>query len=298
MATHTIRPEPPLVVIVGPTASGKTGLAVDIARNFNGEIISADSRAVYRHLSIGTAKPSKEEQGGVPHWGIDLVNPSERFTAADFQTYAKEKIKEIRSRGKVPLLVGGTGLYIDAVVYDFTFPQVKDSVIRRDALLEKSLDELHEYCIQNNVPLPENAKNKRHVVNAILRKGLHYKRKHKLEDNIIVVGIATEKDILHERIVERSRTIFDQDIIGEAKRAAEMFGWDSEAMTGNIYPLIRDYLAGSLSRELLVERFIISDRQLAKRQMTWFRRDVHTQWYSLVDARKYLAQKLSGLSKS
>ncbi len=298
MATQTIRPEPPLVVIVGPTASGKTGLAVDIARNFNGEIISADSRAVYRHLSIGTAKPSKEEQAGIPHWGIDLVDPGERFTVADFQTYAKAKINEIRSRGKVPLLVGGTGLYVDAVIYDFRFPQVKDSTIRRDALLEKHLDELHEYCIQNNIPLPENTKNKRHVVNAILRKGLIYKRKHNLEDNIIVVGITTEKNILHERIVERSRTIFDQDIIGEAKQAAEMFGWDSEAMTGNIYPLIRDYLAGSLSRELLVERFIISDRHLAKRQMTWFRRDAHIQWYSLADARKYLAQKLSGLSKS
>lgn len=298
MATSGIRSEPPLIVIVGPTASGKTGLAVELAHEFGGEIISADSRAVYRHLSIGTAKPSPKEQRGVPHWGIDLVDPGERFTVADFQQYAKVKIKEIRARGAVPFLVGGTGLYIDAVVYDFVFPQTDSSNERRDALEELSLGDLHDYCHKNNITLPENYKNKRHVISAILREGVHLQRKYELEANTIVVGIATEKDFLNKRIIDRAHTIFAQGIVKEAVKAAKKYGWDNEAMTGNVYPLIREYVMGNLALEAVVERFIISDRQLAKRQMTWFRRNPHVQWYSLTDARKYLAQKLSDLSKS
>ena len=112
----TKRSQLPLIVIVGPTASGKTGLAIRLAREFGGEIISADSRAVYSGLDIGTAKPTEEEQQLAPHWGIDSALPSERFTAADFKQYAVQKIAEIRSRGHVPLLVGGTGLYVDSVV--------------------------------------------------------------------------------------------------------------------------------------------------------------------------------------
>lgn len=298
MATSGTRSEPPLIVIVGPTASGKTGLAVELARKFGGEVISADSRAVYRYLSIGTAKPSIEEQGGVPHWGIDLIDPGERFTVADFQHYAKAKIAEIRARGRIPFLVGGTGLYIDAVVYDFVFPETTGDVEQRDALLALGLDELHEYCNRNNIELPENSKNKRHVVNSILRKGVDLKRKHELDSNIIIVGISTEKEILNKRIIDRAHTIFNQNILDETSSVAKKFGWDTEAMTGNIYPLIRKYFSEELTREALVERFIIADRQLAKRQLTWFRRNEHILWFTLPDARKYLAQELSMVNKS
>ena len=110
----------PLVVIAGPTASGKTELAIRIAKKFNGEVISADSRAIYRGLDIGTAKPTSEEQQGIPHWGIDIVDPGERFTAANFKVYAQRKISEIRSRGHLPIIAGGTGLYIDSVLYETT----------------------------------------------------------------------------------------------------------------------------------------------------------------------------------
>ena len=103
----------PLVVIAGPTASGKTELAIRIAKKFNGEVISADSRAIYRGLDIGTAKPASEEQQGIPHWGIDIVDPGERFTAANFKVYAQRKISEIRLRGHLPIIAGGTGLYAE-----------------------------------------------------------------------------------------------------------------------------------------------------------------------------------------
>ena len=112
---------PKTIVILGPTGSGKTGVAIEIAREIGGEIISADSRAIYKGMDIGTAKPSVAEQCGVPHWGIDLVEPGERFTVADWKAYAEDKMREIAARGKVPMVVGGTGLYIDALVYGYRF---------------------------------------------------------------------------------------------------------------------------------------------------------------------------------
>ena len=113
--------ELPLVVIVGPTASGKSATAMDVARAFNGEIICADSRTVYKGMDIGTAKPTAEDRAEVQHWGLDLVQPDERFTAADFKFYAQQKIAEIRARGHLPIVVGGTGLYVDGLIFDYQF---------------------------------------------------------------------------------------------------------------------------------------------------------------------------------
>ena len=120
----------PLVVIAGPTASGKTELAIRIAKKFNGEVISADSRAIYRGLDIGTAKPTSEEQQGIAHWGIDIVDPGERFTA-------QRRISEIRSRGHLPIMAGGTGLYIDSVLYDFKFTAYSNNLDERRKLENK-----------------------------------------------------------------------------------------------------------------------------------------------------------------
>ncbi len=282
----------PLVVIVGPTASGKTGLAVNIAKEFNGEVISADSRAIYKGLDIGTAKPSVGEQQGVPHWGIDLVAPGERFTAADFKAYAVQKIAEIRARGYLPILAGGTGLYVDAVLYDFEFSNVADDTTRRAELMQMSLESLYEYCTENNIELPENSKNKRYVVNNILRNGQELKRKRKLDDNVIVVGISTEKEILRRRIEMRADVIVSSGVIDEAAMAGEKYGWNSEAMTGNIYPLVHQYLDGAMTLDELKEKFITSDWRLAKRQLTWFRRNEHIRWLALDDAHTYIARML------
>ena len=292
MATTRIRSEPPLVVIVGPTASGKTGLAVRIAKEFSGEVISADSRAIYKDLAIGTAKPTREEQHGIPHWGINLVVPGERFTAADFKAYALQKITEIRARGHTPILAGGTGLYVDAVLYDFEFSTVAEDTTKRDELMELPLEQLYEYCGKHNIELPSNSKNKRHVVNNILRNGQPLKRKHELEDTTIVVGIATEKEVLRQRIEKRADVIITPSLIEETANAAKKYSWDNEAMTGNVYPLVRQYLEGGLTIEDLKQKFIISDWRLAKRQLTWFRRNEHIQWLPLDTAHTYLARKL------
>lgn len=288
----------PLVIIVGPTASGKTGLAITLAKQFGGEVISADSRAIYRGLDIGTAKPTLEEQQGVPHWGIDIVDPGERFTAADFQSYALQKIDEIRARGHVPFLVGGTGLYVDAIMYNFHFPAGGDDLARRAQLESLEIVELHEYCYKNNIILPENKWNKRYVVNSILRNNQNLQRRSEPLDNSIVVGIATEKQTLRERIHMRARIIFDGAVIDEAQKAAEQFGWNNEAMTGNIYPLIHLMTQGKMTKKEAIEKFEILDWHLAKRQLTWLKRNEHIMWLSLDEAYTYLAWRLEDVFNS
>ena len=288
----------PLVVIVGPTASGKTALAIRIAKAYDGEVISADSRAIYKGLSIGTAKPSISERQGVVHWGIDLVEPGRRFTAADFKEYATHKINDIRLRGHVPILVGGTGLYVDSIIYNFGFMPQNIDLEERDRLSNMKIEDLHKYCIVHNILLPTNPTNKRHVVNNILRNGQLLRRESKPIDNTIVVGISTDNDILNRRIEERAESIFESGVIEEAVAVASQYGWDNEAMTGNVYPLVRHHIEGELSRSELIERFIIKDRQLAKRQRTWFRRSEHIYWADVDGAYRYIAHRLDEVNNS
>jgi tRNA dimethylallyltransferase len=188
----------PLVVIVGPTASGKTALAIELAEQFNGEIICADSRTVYKGMDIGTAKPTKKEQSKVPHWGIDIVDPDQRFTAADFKKYVLQKIAEIRSRGHVPFLVGGSGLYVDSVIFDYEFGDEADENLRRK-LNTMTVDELKNYCIINNIVLPENHKNQRYLIRKIELNGVQPKRNNQPINDIIVVGISTDKIELRKK---------------------------------------------------------------------------------------------------
>ena len=282
----------PLVVIVGPTASGKTGLAIGLAQQFGGEVVSADSRAIYKGLDIGTAKPDMNERAGVVHWGFDLANPGERFTAADFKRYADAKIDDIKSRRKIPILAGGTGLYVDSVVYDYTFTSGSNNIELRKKFEHKSLAELKNYCEKNNISLPENDKNKRYIVNAIMRKGKTPLKNDKKYKNRIIVGIATDKNILKARIKKRAKIIVNNATINEAKNSAEKWGWDNEAMTGNVYPLIREYLAGRLTRHELEEKFCTLDWRLAKRQLTWLKRNPEITWLGLDQAYSYIAQRL------
>jgi len=289
MAANPIKP---LVVIVGPTASGKTGLAIDVARQFGGEIICADSRTIYKGMNIGTAKPTAEERQAVPHWGLDLVEPGEQFSAADFKRYATEKIREIRSRGRVPLLVGGSGLYIDAVLFDYEFGAPSDAR-QRAKLDEMSIDQLQEYCTKNNIPLPENENNKRYVIRAIEQKNINTKRRTTPIDDCIIVGITTNRDILRARIKDRIEQIFDDGVVEEATLLGKKYGWESEAMTGNVYRIVRSYLQGSLSLAQSIEKNTTLDWRLAKRQLTWFRRNRFIHWVELSEAKNYLFAHLA-----
>jgi tRNA dimethylallyltransferase len=282
----------PLVVIVGPTASGKTSLAIDMAKQYNGEIICADSRSIYKGADIGTAKPSSIEQAIVPHWGLDLVEPGQYFSVADFKVYTDKKIIEIRSRRHIPFLVGGTGLYIDAVLFDYKFGLPAD-VELRSKLQHMTINELHDYCEKNSIPLPENYKNKRYVIRAIENKGIDSQKNNKPLKNSIIVGIATDKEVLRTRIACRTEQLFESGVVNEAKTLGDKYGWDNEAMKSNIYPLIRQYISDKMTIGQIKEKFIILDWRLAKRQLTWLRRNRFIQWFSIDDAIAYLSDKLA-----
>jgi tRNA dimethylallyltransferase len=282
----------PLIVIVGPTASGKSNVAIELAEQYGGEIISADSRTIYRHMDIGTAKPSAEDQARVPHWGLDIVEPGESFSAADFKRYAVEKIAEIRSRGHVPFLVGGTGLYVDAVVFDYQFGPAADPE-EREKWEGMNLEALHKYCIHHNIPLPENNQNKRYVIRAIEQQGISAKRSKDPIANTIIVGIATDREQLRERIHMRSEHLFDDGVVDEAKRLAGQYGWNSEAMTGNIYRLARDFLDTKITLDEFKKRNETADWHLAKRQLTWLKRNEHIEWLTLEEVKNYIAQRLA-----
>jgi len=232
-----------VIVIVGPTASGKTGVSIEIAKEIGGEVISADSRAIYKGMDIGTAKPSLEEQDGVPHWGIDLVEPGERFTVADFKKYAEGKIEEIQARGKIPMVVGGTGLYTDALVYDYNFTQ--------DA--KKTQSDREEVCTK-----------------------------------YLIIGVKTEPEELRRRIERRADTFFTQDLYEETKKLVQKYGWDNQAMKSNIYQFAWGYLQGEYSLEQAKQLFVYDDWHLAKRQMTWFKRNKKIKWLPLAEIRDYV----------
>ena len=282
----------PLIVVVGPTASGKTALAIELAEKYGGEIICADSRTVYRGMDIGTAKPSASDKERVPHWGLDLVDPNEMFTAADFKHYANEKIAEIRGRGHVPFLVGGTGLYVDAVVFDYQFGSAGDPQLRRE-LEAMSLEELHIYCRRHNITLPENNKNKRYVIRAIEQNGINNSKALTPMSNTYIVGIATDKTILRTRIESRAEQLFNNGVVEEAIKLGKKYGWDYQSMTGNIYPLVREYLNGHISLSEIQEKFITSDWRLAKRQITWLKRNPYITWLDLDEAERYVSELLA-----
>ncbi|HSE61717.1 MAG TPA: tRNA (adenosine(37)-N6)-dimethylallyltransferase MiaA [Candidatus Saccharimonadales bacterium] len=274
----------PLIVIVGPTASGKSDLAMTIAETYDGEIICADSRTVYGGMDIGTAKPTDGDRSKVQHHLLDIVTPGQPFTAADFKRLANEAIADIRARGKLPLLVGGTGLYIDAVIFDYDFGAPADPE-RRAELLAKSIDELQQICRDSHIEIPYNMQNKRHLIRAIELGGLP-KREAIMIDNTFVVGISTERDVLKERIKKRAYAMIKAGILDEVRRLGQAYGWDNEAMTGNIYRIFRGVVEGTKTEEEAIEEFIRSDMSLAKRQRTWFKRNPAIVWGAPADLEK------------
>lgn len=272
-----------VVVVVGQTASGKSALAMKLAERFNGEIIAADSRTVYKGMDIGTAKPTAEERARMKHHLINVVTPDQTFTAADFQTQAKQAIKDIQSRGKLPIMVGGTGLYIDSVLYGFEFRPVNPE--QRAKLEKLSVEQLQEQIVQQGLDMPNNPANPRHLVRVLESAGSSDVKK-SLKPNYIVVGLAVEPEILRRRIADRVEQMFTQGLPGEVEKLVSEYGWEAPGLTGIGYHEFKD----RSDQEEAKQQIETHTNQYAKRQRTWFKRNPDIQWCSTPEAAEQLVE--------
>lgn len=261
----------PLIVIVGPTASGKSALALEIAARFNGEIICADSRTIYKDMDIGTAKPSTEERHRVPHHLLDITTPDQPITVADFKEFAERAIDDITKQGKVPFLVGGTGLYIDAVIFNYTFRKPADPV-QRARLSKMSVVELRRLIVDMGLSLPQNDYNPVHLIRQIETEGAAPQRSD-LRPNTLVLGVMSDKEELESRLDRRLEKMFSQGLEAEVRHLAKKYGWDCRALQTIGYQEFQPYLEGKGTLESVREAILRNSIQYAKRQKTWFRRN-------------------------
>lgn len=271
--------EPKLLVIVGPTASGKSGLAMRIAEQFNGEIVAADSWTVYKGFDIGTGKPTKAEQKAVKHYLLDIREATDGFNAPLFKELAEQTIEDIQNRGKLPILAGGTGLYIDSVLYDFGFlPSV--STKQRTTFNAMSISELIEVASLQNIDLTDiDTRNKRRIIRAIEAKGQKPTKK-ELRSSTLIIGLQMESEELKKRIEKRTNEMLKQGLEQEVKELSGKYGWNTEPMKGIGYQQWREYFEGRQSLGQTRQRIISATNNLAKRQRTWFKRNPDIQWFS------------------
>jgi len=268
-----------LLVIVGETASGKTALALELAQRLNGEIICADSWTVRRGVNIGTAKPSTKEQAMVPHHLLDIVEPCQDFTAAVFKDLANEAITDISNRGKLPIMVGGTGLYIDSVLYDYSFLPAGDRGLRKE-LNQLSIKQLLQKI--NNLELDAgevDVRNKRRLIRLIETNGARPQHS-RLREHTLIIGLKTERQELKRRIEQRIDRMLAAGLESEVRELAERYGWDSEVLKGVGYAQWRGYFAGTESLQNVRQKIIKATNDLAKRQRTWFKRNNSIHWFT------------------
>lgn len=287
----------PLIIITGPTAVGKTALSIELSKAVGGEIISADSMQVYRHMDIGSAKVTKEEMAGIPHHLIDVLDPKEEFNVTRFQKMAKEALNGIYSRGKIPVVAGGTGFYIQALLYDIDFTyHGEETAIRRELEAlgqEKGGEYLHGILEEID---PESAReihanNQKRVIRAIEyyrqtgeRISEHNKRERQKESpyEFLYYVVNTDRPFLYERIDRRVELMMDQGLVDEVKRLKEMgCARTMVSMQGLGYKEILDYLDGVCTLEEAVYTIKRETRHFAKRQLTWFRREREVKWLEL-----------------
>lgn len=271
----------PLIAIIGPTASGKSALALRFAKKFGGYIISADSRQVYKGMDIGTAKPSTKERGRVPHFMLDLVRPSQLFTVAEYQRRVFRILK--RTNG-IPFLVGGTGLYVDAILQNWIIPKGKLDSKLRQKLERESIHLLAKRLARLD---PKTAAiidlhNKRRVIRALevaLAGGSIIERKKRpFPYRVLILGLNVPRTSIVKRINARVDRMILAGLVDEVRRLGQQYGWDSPAMSGIGYKEIGQYLKGLCSVDDAVERIKIATRQYAKRQVTWFRKTEGAHW--------------------
>lgn len=289
----------PVVSIVGPTASGKTALAVAVALALNGEVISADSMQIYKHMDIATAKPEPDELMGVPHHLLDFLEPTESFSVARFCELAKAALEDIHSRGKLPIIAGGTGLYVDSLLGDMRFEEQEDAPELRAQIVaeieEKGIDAMLEHIrtfdpdSADRLSVGRNPKRIARCIEVYRSTGMtqtQLNKKQKQESSpyrAVKIGLTADREYLYERIDRRVDIMMEKGLLEEARRFYESDSGDTAAAAIG-YKELLPYLSGEKELSECVDDLKRATRRYAKRQLTWFRRDPEIRWFRIDEA--------------
>ena len=281
-----------IIFIVGPTSVGKTKLSVDIAKEFSGEIISCDSMQIYKEMDIGSAKPTVEEMQEIKHYLVDFVSPEKRYSVSEYKEDASKAIEEIINKGKTPIIVGGTGLYLNSLIYNIQYNEMEvDLNYRRE--LEKEAEEYGLEGLYNRAKEidPEamekvSANDKKRITrvleiyNATGRNKTELEKKSRKEVpyNYLIFGINMERSILYDRINKRVDIMLEQGLIEEVKNLINKYSNMPTAMQGLGYKEVKEFLDGNISKEEMIEKIKMETRRYAKRQITWFKRIENIIW--------------------
>ncbi|QCJ42131.1 tRNA (adenosine(37)-N6)-dimethylallyltransferase MiaA [Bacillus sp. S3] len=298
-----------LLVIIGPTAVGKTKLSIEMAKRYNGEIISGDSMQIYRGMDIGTAKITEQEMEGIPHHLIDIKEPSENFSVAEFQLLVRDRIDAIAQKGKLPIIAGGTGLYIQSVIYDYQFSDVPgDEHFRQQ--LEKKVKEIgNDALYQELVKVdPESAaqihpNNVRRVIRALEIFHLtgktmrDYQRTQKpdLLYNTALIGLTMDRENLYKRINTRVDLMIKDGLLAEVRNLFNQGLRECQSIQAIGYKEIYEFLDGKVTLEEAIENLKQNSRRYAKRQLTWFRNKMEVEWFDMTDVNNF-AKKIAEIS--
>lgn len=286
-----------LVAIIGPTAVGKTKLSIDLAKKFNGEIISGDSAQVFKGMDIGTAKITADEMEGIPHHLIDCREPSESYNVYDFKNEVNRMITDITNRGKLPILVGGTGLYIQSVLYDYQFPETTANLTIRKELEERIDREGPDAVYQTLVEIDPQAAEKIHPNNTkrVIRalevfydSGKRFSEQEQSEErtllyDVALIGLTMDRDLLYKRINERVETMMQMGLEEEVRNLYDQGLKDAQSMQAIGYKEFSGLFEGTKTREDVISEIQRNSRRFAKRQFTWFRNKMDVHWFDVTD---------------
>ncbi len=288
-----MKSKPKVIVICGPTASGKTGLSVKLAQAMNGEIISCDSMQIYKDMTIGTAKVTEEEMQGIQHYLIDFVSPEERYSVADFQKDSEKAISKILAKGKTPIVVGGTGLYVDTLVYHIQYPEVETDLAYRQQLEkmieEQGLETLYQKAKEIDLQATEKISNNDQKRIMRILEIYHQTGKTKTQLEIesrreeppyeyLMYAIDMDREKLYDRINQRVDIMIEQGLIEEVQELLKKYKSFPTAMQGLGYKEVVPYLQGDITKEEMIENLKQETRRYAKRQLTWFRKNKEIKW--------------------
>jgi len=284
-----------LVVIIGPTASGKSAMALDLARQYNGEIVCADSRTIYKGMDVGTAKPSQSDQKLVRHHLLDIVDPDTAFSAAEFKQAAEKAITDIQNRGKLAFLVGGSGMYIDSVIYDYGFRDTISSQEKLD-IQAMSLEKIQQLA-RKKYPsqyLKIDSKNRRRVEQLISKGPAKDDDRNKTFIDALVLGIDIKKPILKQNIENRTKSMLNNSFIQEVKVLITKYGESKTILSTTGYAQVAKFLANQCKESDLYDDIVTATWQLSRKQMTWFRRNRQIEWINTIQqARKMISSYIA-----